>query len=464
MDRHSLDFPAGLTLLALLALLGLGACRASSAPPHKARRTHALSTPAWRNQLTVAQTPTRSQPRSGFDDERLWSREDDWEPALAADPVRPNVYQLTTRYNPRGGGPGSPDPAIGFRRSIDGGASFGPDSFLDGVADGQNDPEIAVAQDGTLFAAWLEGYVPGVRFARSTDQGVTWTSPLAVAQGAGPPSWSDKPVLAAGADGLDVFIAFNASDSWIVASHDGGQTFGPPVRTNNDSRYWFHSAGVVAPNGDVLFCATDFSQTYAGTSNVNVIRSFDGGASWITDRVDSSAELPDCPWAPGCTFGFLGPSAALAVDNAGSYVLAYNAGDNPGGAQRLWARYSADGISWSTRTELSRAAPGSNHAFARLASGPQTGEFYVLWQDDRNGTGFWNTWLRRSRDGGQTWTSEVLLSNLGQGAPYKSALGYSFPYGDYAALDVGADGQVHAAWGEGSSWNGPGGIWFTRGR
>ncbi len=56
------------------------------------------------------------------------------------------------------------------------------------------------------------------------------------------------------------------------------------------------------------------------------------------------------------------------------------------------------------------------------------------------------------------------LSDLGAGAPYKTASGYAFPYGDYFEIAVDALGVNHVAWGEGISYTGPGGTWFTKGQ
>jgi hypothetical protein len=93
-----------------------------------------------------------------------------------------------------------------------------------------------------------------------------------------------------------------------------------------------------------------------------------------------------------------------------------------------------------------------------VAAGP--GDVRVAWMDNR--TGRWNTWFRRSTDGGRTWSGAVRLSDRPGGAPYKSAQGFRFPYGDYGQLAVDGRGRTHAAWGEGPSYTGPGGAWYTR--
>jgi PEP-CTERM motif len=402
----------------------------------------------------VAASPILSALTPGFDEERVWGGSDDWEPAIAADPFAPYVYQMTTRY-------GGTQVELIFRRSTDGGASWEPGQLF---ASNAGDPMLEVADDGTIFAMGIVGGGFKLQMRRSTDHGISWT-PLANILGHGQPNWGDRPVLAISPDGQDVYVGFNQSDSYVVSSHDGGMTWNPPVQTSNDGRYWFHSAGTVAPNGDVYFAAADYSGDYTGPVHVNVLRSTDGGASFTTTRVDTSAEAPDCAWSDGCYLGFLGPSVGLAVDVDGLVLIAYNAGDTAGQPEPMWVRASLDGVGWSARQQISDPDAGVHNGFPAVAASRATpGDFRVAWQDDRAGSqNDWNTWLRSTQDGGASWNPAELLSDLGAGAPYKGPLGYAFVYGDYFEIAVDGDDVNHIIWGEGASYTGPGGSWYTRG-
>lgn len=425
---------------------------------------------SFAGQVEIAARPSVSPAAPGFDAERLWSGEDDWEPAIAVDPSSDYVYQMTTRYS----GPAACRvcvlPAMVFRRSADGGVTWEPDRFLYPSRKRQNDPMIEVASDGAIYVAWLEQYRPGVMFVKSTDHGDTWTRPVAFTSATRRPRWNDRPVLAISDDGRHVYIAFNASDSYVVASHDYGATFSRPVKTNDDKRYWFHSSGAVAPaspdapDGAVYFGVVDFSQDYGGPANIGVLRSTDGGATWSHTRLDESAEMSACDWAAGCYFGFLGPSIGLAADESGAVLAAYHVGDEPGDPQRLYTRYTADGLQWRPRRALS-AARLEHNAFPAVAAGPGRGDFRVVWQGNRDGrTDVWNTWYRRTTDGGRRWDVPQRLSDATTAAPYNSPNGYRFPYGDYLELAVDSDGSNHVIWGEGLSYYGPGGSWYTTGR
>ena len=149
-----------------------------------------------------------------------------------------------------------------FRRSTDGGASFGPESFVCGTAcktiGWQYDPQIRVANDtnpgcscGTIYVAFLDQFDPGVQLFTSHDGGDTWSASdhderRAELHGQAHPR--DLP------SGRDVYVVFNHKfDNMVVASHDYGQSFLPPQKVNDDHLWWYANSGAIAPNGDVYF-------------------------------------------------------------------------------------------------------------------------------------------------------------------------------------------------------------------
>jgi hypothetical protein len=407
-------------------------------------------------QTYVQLTPSESLATSSFDSERVWGGGDDWEPAVAADPGAPYVYQMTTRYT------GSPAEIV-FRRSVDGGATWEADQVF---MPNSGDPMVEVADDGTVYTLGIVGNQWDLLLKRSFDHGLTWDDPpIDVIGGRGPDTWGDRPVLVISPDGQDVYVAYNRGDIYVVASHDGGATFDPEVQITNNGRQWFTSAGAVAPNGDVYFAAADYSSGYTGPTYINVLRSIDDGASWTTTLLDTSAESSDCSMVDGCYFNFLGPEIGLAIDVNGLVMISYNAGDVDLQPHKLWARTSSDGVVWSDRTEISSGIAGVNNAFpAMVASRTVPGEFRVVWQDDSEGNmTAWNTWMVTTRDGGASWSEPDLLSDLDSGAPYKGPLGYSFVYGDYFEIAIDGDDVSHIIWGAGTSYTGPGGSWYTRG-
>ena len=406
-------------------------------------------------QTYVQLTPSESLAASGFDSERVWGGDDDWEPAIAADPGAPYVYQMATRYT------SSPAQII-FRRSVDGGATWEADQVFE---PNSGDPLVEVADDGTVYTLGIVGNNWELLLKRSFDYGLTWDDPPIDILGSGPNSRGDRPTLVVSPDGQDVYVGYNWGDVYVVASHDGGATFGATVQVTSNGRQWFTSAGAVAPNGDIYFAAADYSGDYTGPTYINVLRSTDDGANWTTTLLDASTEAPECPTADICYFNFLGPEIGLAIDVNGLVMISYNTGDVDGQPHKLWARTSSNGVVWRSRTEISSGIAGVNNAFpAMVASRTVPGDFRVVWQDDREANMVaWNTWMVNTLDGGATWSDSELLSDLDAGAPYKGPLGYSFVYGDYFEIAIDGNDVNHIIWGEGTGYVGPGGSWYTRG-
>lgn len=415
---------------------------------------------AFRRSLRVEATPRPAAGPSAsgapaFDAQRLWGRENDWEPAIAVSPDSGVVHQLTTRYGPSGGG--TPDPVVVHRRSLDGGATWEPEQRIFDAGPWQVDPLVETAPGGVVVAAWLHNWDTLV--SRSDDDGATWSPPVSLLD-AGGPSYTDFPRLVVSPDGQIVHVAFNSGPGYVSTSLDGGLTFGAAVATGGGGGSWFHSGIGRTENGDVHVAAARY--TGNNSSSIRMLRSTDAGATWSTTTVDTSAAPPSCA-LPGCPDIFLGPSVAMAIDSDGTIAIAYHVGAVAGQPHRLYLRTSTDGVTWSPRTEVSAASAGTHHAFPVLAAGPEGGDFRVGWQDNRNGPIAWNTWVRRTTDGGMTWEDEIRVSDQPDGAPYKSANGFRHPYGDYLEIAVGPDSRTHIIWGEGDDYIGPGGTWYTRG-
>ena len=404
---------------------------------------------------------------SGFDSEQLFSAGIDWEPFVAADPSSSYVYLVTTSYGPKACK--QCDSAnILLRVSPDGGNSWGPVQFVCGAScksnnisgPWQGDPRIRVANDGTVFVSWLDGTNPGPVVARSVDHGATFSRPVVAGQSHA--GWSDYPQLVVSADGRDLYVAFNSTDPHVVASHDGGETFGNPVRLvpPTNKRTWFADGGVVAPDGTVYFAFGVENVHGTGPVELIVAKSRDQGMTWSFATIDRSEEAPSCA-VPGCIPDEYQAEIVIDMDTAGTFLLAYMKNTNAGQPKQFFSRTSVDGVHWS---EPSLIADQGDTNFPALSHGPGAGDFRVAWQDNRNGPYSWNTWYKRSTDGGASWIGEARLSDLGAVTFYKNAAGYVFPYGDYFGMVTDSRGTNFAIWGEGMSRPGVGGCWFTRGQ
>ena len=403
-----------------------------------------------------------------FTSESRWSDADDWEPAIAADPREPYVYQATTRI-------GAEMAQVVVRISDDAGETYGDDVVLSDDLDAY-DPQLAVAADtGCVYFAWLGGESGWTTYTKSScDHGATWSDAVSIA---GLDWTTDHGWLITSPDGQDVYVAFNATpptepdsmgQGYVAVSHDGGASY-EDIHVEGDGieRYWFENGAAMAPDGTLYIANENYLQDYTGSANLVLWRSADQGATWDSTTVATSEEAADCEWAEGCEEGFFSAQASVAVDADGTVMFVYSANTVAGEPMTLYAAFSPGAGAWDqfgAPTIISKNTGEDN--FPTTKAGPTAGDFRVAWQGNTEGDPkTWNTWFQTTTDGGTSWLdAPIQLSDLGDGAAYKRDVGYAFPYGDYFQLSVDGEGENHVIWAEGASWTGPGGTWWTHGQ
>jgi hypothetical protein len=395
---------------------------------------------------------------------------DDWEPAIAADPNGPYVYLMTTRYGTAKPCPGNcPTPFIALAVSADNGATWSPTRPLCACkGSGQFDPIVEVVPDtGHVYSLFMVGF--NVWFTKSTDHGATWSEPVKTY---GNVSWNDKPIIAVSDDGTGVYAAFNGptgGDPWIAQSHDAGTTW-TQIKITDSARYVFAFDGDVDADGNVYFSESSLLYGSAGKHSAlqggieeHVFISRDEGATWADQIVAQTQPGLSCT-AVGCTPDFYQGHSAVAADAAGALVYLYDGATAAGGKQSIYASRSTDhGSHWTTPVVVSAAGEEST---APMMESGASGDVRIAWQGTSGGGNVdaWNTWYRRSTDGGQTFSAPVRISDATSGAPYKTAAGYAEIYGDYGEMAITNTGKTIATWGEGISYTGPGGVWVNRER
>ncbi len=391
--------------------------------------------------------------RSGFETEHRWGAEPDtrWEPGTAADPSSHWVYQITTEQRPD---------FLLFRASSDGGRSWGAPRHMcrrGTRVPFQYEPQIAVANDGTIDVVCLDGFNPGVVVTRSHDHGRTWSRSVRLD---GSLHYSDKPTLVISPSSKDLYVAFNVRFVlYVAASHDGGATWSGAVKATTQHLWYYSYSGTFAPDGSVWFAVDgEAGRNQTGAGSVELVTSADKGVTWREIPFARSHEGAPCH-GKNCYPDFYTAQDAVAADRDGNFVFVFAKNDVKQGPNSLFVSESPDGLHWSNASVI--AAEGNSTSPA-IEAGPTAGDFRLVWQDSRNGPHAWNTWYARSTDRGLTWSTALRLSDRGAGGPYKHAGGYDFPFGDYLGLSVDSQGENHVIWGEGAGVYYPGGTWWTR--
>jgi hypothetical protein len=402
---------------------------------------------------------------------------DDWEPAVATDPhTGPQgesyVYLLTTRYASTKPCPGNcPTPYIALYTSSNAGATWDAGKPLCACkGSGQFDPIIEVVPNtGAVYALYMNGF--NVMFIKSTDHGASWSAPVKTY---GSVSWNDKPILAVSDGGADVYVAFNGptgGDPWLAQSHDAGATW-TQRKLVDSNRYIFAFDGDVDSSGTVYFAET--SILYGGGGNKGTtptgpieehVYVLTGGGQTFTDRLVGSVQPGLACVAAGCPPDYYLGHAAITAYGPGQLALMYDGATAAGGLQTITSRRSTDGgATWSAASTMSAAG---EEAVDPAIEGLSSSDIRAWYMQTSNGGNVdqWNVWYRTSSDGGLTWsTPPVKISDASSGAAYKTANGFAEVYGDYGELGITSTGKSIAAWGEGTSYDGPGGVWFNRQR
>ena len=496
MSSRPRPFVALLSILSVVVLVGVavGVTRlpAASAPPAGEGRGGPVAAPSDNPELAEQQEttdqrneaftaakaagktgqvrPANAKPSAGWAGEVPYDTTwDDWEPAIAADPHAPYVYALATRYGaPKPCSGNCPSPWIALKVSADNGVTWTESRPLCACkGSGQFDPIIEVVPNtGDVYSLFMIGF--NVWFTKSVDHGVHWTDPV---QTYGNVAWNDKPIIAMTDDGQNVYAAFNGptgGDPWIAQSHDSGATW-TQTKLVDSTRYYFDFDSDVAADGTVYFAQTAIlyggggnkGTTPTGQIEEHVFISRDRGATWENRTIASVFPGPACV-AEGCTPDYYLGHIALSADGNGSLVALYDGAAAAGGPQTIQSRRSTDGgRTWSAPTTLSTVGENSvTPAVESRASGDVRAWYY---QTSGGGNAdAWNVWYRSSTDGGSTWAAPVKISDATGGAAYKTAAGFGEVYGDYGELAITSAGKSIAIWGEGASYNGPGGVWINR--
>jgi hypothetical protein len=241
---------------------------------------------------------------------------------------------------------------------------------------------------GHLYVTWTRFGVspPEVFFARSTDQGQTWSAPIQLSTPAESFVW---PVDVGVAPNGDVYVAYHSQpgslnpttgtngQTIVVRSTDGGLTF--PQKT---------SAFAAGQNDISYNVQTDASGKFAGTQFWT-----QGSAQpWV---------LPD-PVRPGNVY-------VAAVDDPNDV---HGNGDD---ADLVFARSTDNGLTW-TRSTID-AGPANSFQLFPSAAVDKFGNIVVAWYDNRrgltNGAGRFllDVMATYSTDGGLTWAPSFRVND-----------------------------------------------------
>ncbi len=276
---------------------------------------------------------------------------------------------------------------IYYKRSTDGGATWGSDTRLTYDASVSRYPSVAVA-GAAVQVVWNDSRDGNseIYYKRSTDGGATWSSDTRLTNNTSP---SESPSIAvAGAVAHVVWVDTRDGNGEIYykRSTDGGATWGSDTRlTYNSSISWYPSVAVTGAAVHVAW--HDYRD---GNYEVYYKRSTDGGATWGSDtRLTNNTSSSQYP--------------SIASTGATAHVVWVDSRD--GNAEIYYKRSTDGGTTWGNDTRLTSNDSVSQYPSVAAASAA----VHVTWADTRDGNS--EIYYKRSTDGGATWGGDTRLTN-----------------------------------------------------
>lgn len=270
------------------------------------------------------------------------------------------------------------------------------------IADGENRPTIAVANDGTILLTWVQPlpqkYSGNIRFARSTDSGKSFSPPITLNDDDRITSHRFASMAIDGTgrlavawlDGRDRDAAkergeqFSGVSLYAVQSSDNGKTFGPNRRFHAHTCECCRIGLTWTPEGPVALWRNIFG---ANTRDFAVGNLDKGGVQRVTD---DEWQIDACPHNGG----------SIAAGYQGRLHLVWSTDGSE--RQGLFYKYIDD--SWQSKPlRLGNPSVQANHA--SVAALGRT--VLITWREfDGNA---YTIKLMHSNDAGSTWSQPIPL-------------------------------------------------------
>jgi hypothetical protein len=230
---------------------------------------------------------------------------------------------------------------IAFRASIDGGATFTASVEISRPEATDSYQSALAYSGGVLHAVWLEGDVSLTSsvelYSRSTDDGATWSVPVAVT----PDTVTSASSSRVFASGSRVFLAYTdgvTGQVYLIRSTDAGLTFGARRQIATTSYEGF-STGTDFDGKVSMAFGTGVTYVAFRTAArvIRVRRSTDGGTTWkAAVTIDSRTGSDPIVTAAGA-----------------SAIISYSYYDSTHREYAAIRRTTTKGVAWLARQKLS---------------------------------------------------------------------------------------------------------------
>lgn len=300
---------------------------------------------------------------------------------------------------------------VGFSYSTNGGETWSVSELLPQIipdAPLSSDPVVGVDTAGNFYIYTVSlNEINGngeLWVFKSTDGGVTFNEvyPMATGPGFEDKEWTTTDLNPSSTFANRLYCSWtrfsSSTDILLVHSTDEGVTWSSPVMVSDVSGGVQGSFPAVGPNGELYVCWRGFS---GGSGQIFFDKSLDGGETFSNDKIISSA--------PNSWFPHMAVDLSGGTFNGYIYVT-WNDERN-GDDDVFLSYSSDGGDNWSPALRVNNdpVSNGKLQYWPSIAIS-ENGEIVILFYDTRNTptNNVIEAYIARSTDGGATFTNELV--------------------------------------------------------
>jgi len=280
---------------------------------------------------------------------------------------------------------------IMFCRSTNNGVSWSTPINVSSIYKNSYYPTITADSAGNLNAAWRDGAITDkeIMYSRSVDNGVTWSVPTNISNNS---TQSFNPTITVDSD-HNLFLAWedqlpDSTEILFSRSSDNGSTWSLPANISRNSGLSVRPRIIVDKNDNLHLAWKDSN---FGSGEILYSHSTNHGESWdlpknISNNADESRNL------------------TITVDSSNNLNIAWQDGSS-GYYEILFSRSTDNGVTWSVPITITNS---SGHSGFPNITADSAGNLYIAWEDS---TGQTEILYSRSEDNGATWSLPKNISN-----------------------------------------------------
>lgn len=368
------------------------------------------------------------------------------EPSIYMDPNNTNRLAAGSNIN-------------NFYYSDDGGLTWNHDYLSSATYGVWGDPMLLIDNVGDIYFFHLSNppsgnWIDRIVCQKSTDNGLTWND--GTFMGLNGTKVQDKAWAVMDRNNENIYVSWTEFDQYnsgsstdksrilFSKSTDLGMNWSSPIQLNliegdclDDDNTTEGAVPAVGPNGEVYVA-------WSGPAGIRFNRSTDFGNTWLTEPIF----IDDQPtgWAydiPGI-YRANGLPATVCDISGGPHngTIYVNWSDQRNGSDDtdIWLKKSTDGgDTWSDLFRVNDDEAGNQQFFSWMTVDQTSGYVYIVFYDRRNLSGnFTDVYLARSTDGGETF-SNYKISEI----PFLPNAGVFF--GDYTGITA-HNGEIRPIW------------------